>query len=64
MSWDTHFNPPGDWNARFDGTLTIRSARYLDGDTHCCISGMDTVTLKWDGSKFVQTRMVTERLKP
>lgn len=65
MSWDTHFSPPGNWNARFaDSTLTIRSARYLNGDAHCCISGMDVVTLSWNGSRFFQTRMITERLKP
>lgn len=65
MRWDEHFSPPGDWYMLLlKDTLTIRSARYLDGDAHCCISGMDTVTLHWNGSRFAQTRMVTERLKP
>jgi len=64
MTWDEHFSPPGNWYMRFsNGVLTIRSARYLDGDVHCCISGMDVVTLKWSGSRFSQTRMVTERIK-
>jgi len=65
MTWDEHFSPPGKWYVRVShGMLTIRSARYLDGDAHCCISGMDTVTLAWSGSRFAQTRMITERLKP
>jgi hypothetical protein len=65
MTWDEHFSPPGKWYMRLsDDVLTVRSARYLDGDAHCCISGMDTVTLKWNGSRFAQTRMITERLKP
>jgi len=63
IGWDEHFQPPGGWYSRLrNSVLTIRSARYLDGDAHCCISGMDTVTLHWTGSKFVQTGIVTERL--
>jgi hypothetical protein len=64
MTWDEHFSPPGNWYMHLsNGVLTIRSARYLDGDAHCCIAGMDTVTLRWNGSRFAQTRMITERLR-
>lgn len=63
ITWDEHFSPPGNWYMRLSkDTLTIRSARYLDGDAHCCISGMDTITLKWNGSRFAQTSITTTRL--
>jgi hypothetical protein len=65
VRWDEHFNPPGNEHTDLDRSnsiLTIRSARYLEGDAHCCISGMDVVTLHWNGSIFSQVRMTTERL--
>lgn len=64
IAWDEHFSPPGNWYMRLSkDTLTLRSARYLDGDAHCCISGMDTITLKWNGSRFTQTSITTTRLE-
>ena len=63
LEWDEHYAPPDGWYVRFsDGLLTIRSARYLELDTHCCISGMDVITLRWDGSQFSQVRLVTQHL--
>ena len=41
-------------------TLVIHSAHYLPGDAHCCVSAMDVITLKWNGSRFVQTSFATE----
>lgn len=59
------------WNEQFETrekyafdaatkTLVARSAHYITGDAHCCISAMDVFTLKWDGSAFVQTAVSTE----
>jgi hypothetical protein len=59
------------WNEQFETkekytldaatkTLIARSAHYLEGDAHCCISAMDVFTLRWNGSAFVQTAVTTE----
>jgi len=41
-------------------TLVIRSAHYIPGDAHCCVSAMDIVTFKWDGTRLVQSDIQTE----
>src|SRR5262249_42895986 len=41
-------------------TLVMYSDHYLEGDAHCCISARDVFTLKWNGSRFVQTSIRTE----
>ncbi len=59
------------WNEQFETrekytfdaaarTLVARSAHYITGDAHCCISAMDIFTMKWDGSAFVQSAVTTE----
>ena len=59
------------WNEQFETkekytfdaatkTLTVRSAHYLTGDAHCCISAMDIFTLQWKDGGFVQTGVKTE----
>lgn len=59
------------WNEQFETkerytfdaatkTLIARSAHYLPGDAHCCISAMDVFTLQWNGSAFVQKAVTTE----
>jgi hypothetical protein len=59
------------WNEQFEtkekysfdaktNALVARSAHYLPGDAHCCISAMDVFTLRWNGSAFVQTAVTTE----
>lgn len=59
------------WNEQFETkekyafdpaskTLTVRSAHYLTGDTHCCISAMDIFTLQWKDGAFAQTSVNTE----
>jgi len=40
--------------------LVIRSAHYVPGDAHCCVSAMDVVTLRWDGVRFVPVGIQTE----
>ena len=40
-------------------TLVIRSAHYIPGDAHCCVSAMDVVTFRWDGTRFVQAGLQT-----
>jgi hypothetical protein len=58
IDWDTHFQagqPTDSFDPRTN-TLTIRSAHYIPGDAHCCVSAMDVVTFRWDGNHFVQTR--------
>jgi hypothetical protein len=62
IGWDTHFQA-GQPTDSFDPgtqTLVIRSAHYIPGDAHCCVSAMDVVAFRWDGSRFVQTGIQTE----
>jgi hypothetical protein len=62
MNADLHYGGPYFQHA-FDEatkTLVLHSAHYLHGDAHCCVSAMDVVTLKWNGSRFVQTSIDTE----
>lgn len=59
------------WNEQFEAkekysfdaakkVLKVRSAHYLPGDAHCCISAMDVFTLEWKDGAFVQTGVKTE----
>jgi hypothetical protein len=41
-------------------TLVLYSAHHLPGDAHCCVSAVDVLTFKWNGSRFVQTSIGTE----
>ena len=61
------------WNEQFDtkekytfnsrtNTLIVRSAHYLQGDAHCCVSAMDVFTLRWNGTAFEQASSATEAL--
>jgi hypothetical protein len=62
IGWDTHFQA-GQPFVTFDGsanTLIIRSAHYIPGDAHCCVSAMDVVSFRWDGAAFVQADLQTE----
>jgi len=62
IGWDTHFQA-GQPTDSFDpgtSTLVIRSAHYIPGDAHCCVSAMDIVTFRWDGSRFIQSSIQTE----
>lgn len=62
ISWDTHFQA-GQAFVTFDRSnnmLVIRSAHYIPGDAHCCVSAMDVVTFHWDGAVFVQADLQTE----
>ena len=62
IDWDTHFQAaqPTDSFDPITNTLAIRSAHYIPGDAHCCISAMDIVTFRWDGARFVQSSIQTE----
>jgi hypothetical protein len=33
------------------------------GDAHCCISAVDVVMFRWDGSHLAQTEIRTEYIK-
>ena len=62
ITWDTHFQA-GQPTVAFDTstkTLVIRSAHYIPGDAHCCVSAMDVITFRWDGTAFVQAGFRTE----
>jgi hypothetical protein len=62
IGWDRHFQA-GQPTESFDAsanTLVISSAHYIPGDAHCCVSAMDVVTFRWDGTRFVQTGIQTE----
>jgi hypothetical protein len=61
IGWDTHFQA-GQPFVTFDGdtnTLLIRSAHYIPGDAHCCVSAMDIVTFRWNGKAFVESDLQT-----
>jgi hypothetical protein len=60
--WDEHFDWDGPYKL-FDektGRLVFRSAHYLSADSHCCVSAMDVVTMRWDGFKLVKTSITPE----
>ncbi|MGI9069829.1 MAG: hypothetical protein ACR2JB_00510 [Bryobacteraceae bacterium] len=62
IGWDSHFQA-GKPTESFDpstNTLVIRSAHYIPGDSHCCVSAMDVLTFHWLGNHFLQTGIVTE----
>ena len=62
IDWDTHFQA-GQPTDSFDpstNTLVIRSAHYIPGDAHCCVSAVDIVAFRWDGTRFVQSSIQTE----
>ncbi len=62
VHWDTHFQthePTATFNPTMK-TLVIRSAHYIPGDAHCCVSAVDVVTFRWDGAAFVQSGINTE----
>jgi hypothetical protein len=62
INWNTHFQA-GQPTHSFDSntkTLLIRSAHYIPGDAHCCISAMDVVTFRWDGAHFIESGIQTE----
>ena len=60
--WDTHFQAGGLTESFEPGTntLVIHSAHYIPGDAHCCVSAMDVVTFRWDGTRFIQAGIRTE----
>jgi hypothetical protein len=62
IGWDTHFQAgqPTDSFDATTNTLVIRSAHYIPGDAHCCISAMDFVTFQWNGTRLVQSDIQTE----
>jgi hypothetical protein len=62
ITWDTHFQTGQQFVTFEESTnaLVIRSAHYIPGDAHCCVSAMDVVTFRWDGAAFVQADLQTE----
>ncbi len=61
IDWDMHFDA-GQPFVTFDrgnNMLVIRSAHYIPGDAHCCVSAMDVVTFRWDGTAFVESDLQT-----
>jgi hypothetical protein len=62
MDWDTQFDA-GQPTVSFDAntkTLVIRTAHYIPGDAHCCVSATDVISLRWNGANFIQTDIQTE----
>jgi hypothetical protein len=56
LGWDEHFDTNKSY-ASFNEksrTLVVRTAHYLPGDAHCCVSAMDVITLRWNGSRFAK----------
>ena len=62
METDKHFDTTHEYYSFTEATneLVMRTAHYMPGDAHCCVSAMDVVTLRWNGSRFVQTSINTE----
>jgi hypothetical protein len=63
IDWDSHFEagqPTESFDPSKKGTLVIRSAHYLPGDAPCCVSAMEVLMFRWDGTHFVQTGTRTE----
>jgi hypothetical protein len=62
IDWDTRFESgqPTDSFDSSTSTLVIRSAHYIPGDARCCVSAMDIVSLRWDGTQFKPTAVQTE----
>jgi hypothetical protein len=62
IEWDEHFDPgqPYESFSEESKTLVFRSAHYLPGDAHCCVSAMDVVTLRWNGTRFARRAFRTE----
>lgn len=63
IDWDLHYGGPfGPLDTFKERTkaLSIRSSHYLPGDGHCCVSAVDVVTYRWDGTQFHQTALRTE----
>jgi hypothetical protein len=63
IEWDLRFGGPwGPFDTFDEKTMTflVRTAHYLPGDAHCCLSAIDVVRLSWNGRRFVQTEMRTE----
>jgi len=61
LRWNEQFETKEKYS--FDAatkTLTARSAHYLTGDAHCCISAMDIFTLQWKDGALIQTGVKTE----
>jgi len=62
IDWDTQFQssqPAHSFDSRTN-KLVIRSAHYIPGDAHCCVSAVDIVTFRWDGARFLQSGIETE----
>lgn len=62
FSWDEHFETDKPY-VTFDEksqTLSMRSGHYLAGDSHCCVSAFDVVTLRWNGGPFAKRSVQVE----
>jgi hypothetical protein len=62
IDWDEHFDTSQLYVSYDDKSkaLVVRTAHYVPGDAHCCVSAMDVITLRWSGTKFVRKLMRTE----
>jgi hypothetical protein len=65
IDWDEHFDADGPYDSfdRITNNLVLRTAHYLPGDAHCCVSAMDIVTLHWNEFKLLQRSIYTELTK-
>lgn len=62
IDWDEHFESDGPYVSyeKQSRTLTFRTAHYLPGDSHCCVSAADVVTVRWNGISLSRTSVRTE----
>jgi hypothetical protein len=62
IDWDEHFetsHPYVSFNSK-SNSLIVRTAHYLPGAAHCCVSAADVVTLRWNGTHFVKRAVRVE----
>jgi hypothetical protein len=62
IDWDTRFetDKPTDSFDPSTNDLVIRSAHFIPEDARCCVSAVDMVTLRWNGTEFVPAGLQTE----
>jgi hypothetical protein len=67
LYWDQHFDTEQPYFS-FDEkseTLVVRTAHYLVwkngiSDSHCCVSAMDVIDLRWSGSRMLRKAKHTQ----
>jgi hypothetical protein len=56
LGWDEHFGTNKSYASFSEKSriLVVPTVRYLPGDAHYCVSAIDVITLRWNGSRFAK----------